>query len=293
MKVLITGGTGFIGRHLVPALLDRGDQVSILTRKMPESGNKNVRYLLLQNGQIPLKEEFDVLINLAGCGIGDHAWTQKYKKEILESRLKMTHACVDFIKATEYKPKVFISSSAVGYYGTQSSKKLTEQDKNGRDFLADVCYQWEQAAKGTGVRTVILRTGIVLGLDGGALPKLVPQFKYYAGGTIGSGKQGFPWIHIDDVVGLILWSIDQDFVEGPVNVVAPETLNNAQISKILAKVLGKPSLFVVPTFLVKTLLGERAMLLTEGQFVIPEFALKNQYQFKFSNLEAALRDLLK
>jgi uncharacterized protein (TIGR01777 family) len=292
MKVLITGGTGFIGKHLTQHFLTQKNQVIILTRKPTSSNQEGLSYITYENGKIPTIDNVDVLINLAGAGIADKNWTKSYKNEILESRIKATRACVDFIHQSENKPKVFVSSSAIGYYGTKSSKILDEHSSPGDDFLADVAVKWEAEALKANIRTVLLRTGIVLGMDGGALPKIIPPFKFYAGNYIGNGKQGFPWIHIADVVNLIDWAIHHENVSGPLNLVAPETMNNAQFSKILGKVLHKPSGLPLPAMLIKSLLGERAMLLLEGQLVYPKKAIEMGYQFIYPTAETALKNLL-
>jgi uncharacterized protein (TIGR01777 family) len=292
MKVLITGGTGFIGKHLTQHFLTQKNEVIILTRKPTTSNTENLIYLAYENGKIPLISNIDVVINLAGAGIADKNWTKSYKQEILESRVKATRACVEFIQNSETQPKVFISSSAIGYYGTKSSKILDEHSPAGNDFLSEIAIQWEKEALKAPIRTVLLRTGIVLGNDGGALPKIIPPFKFYAGGHIGNGKQGFPWIHIEDVINLIDWAIQNEKVSGPLNIVAPETMNNAQFAKILGKILHKPSGLPLPAILIKSLLGERAMLLLEGQFVFPKKATEMGYQFIYPTAEAALKNLL-
>jgi len=292
MKILITGGTGFIGKHLTNHFLTQKNEVIILTRKPLQSNQEGLIYRTYEKGKIPNIENVDVLINLAGAGIADKNWSAAYKKEIIDSRIQATRACVEFIEQASIKPKVFVSSSAIGYYGTKSTKILDEHAPAGDDFLAKVALQWEAEALKAPIRTVLLRTGIVLGMDGGALPKIIPPFKFYAGGHIGSGKQGFPWIHIHDVVNLVDWAILNEKVSGPLNLVAPETLNNAQFAKILGKILHKPSGLPLPAILIKSLLGERAMLLLEGQFVIPQKALEMGYSFIFPTAEAALKDLL-
>ncbi len=292
MKILITGGTGFVGKHLTKHFFTQKNEVFIVTRKPNNANKEGWIYLTYENGKIPKIENIDVVINLAGAGIADKNWTKSYKKEILDSRIKTTQACVEFINYSDKKPKVFISSSAIGYYGTKSTKILDEHAPAGNDFLSHVAIQWENEALKAPIRTVLLRTGIVLGNDGGALPKIIPPFKFYAGGYIGNGKQGFPWIHIDDVVNLVDWAIHNEKVSGPINLVAPETINNAQFTKILGKILKKPSGLPLPAVLIKSLLGERAMLLLEGQFVYPKKAIEMGYQFIYPTAEAALKNLL-
>lgn len=293
MSILITGGTGLIGTQLAKYFANQSQKVFIITRSKQESSTPLIEFIQYENGKIPATiQNVKVVINLAGAGIADKAWTKAYKQQLRESRMQTTRACVEFINQLENKPDVFISASAVGYYGTKNSQLLNESSPAGNDFLANLAVEWENEALKAPTRTVLLRTGIVLSMDGGALPKIIPPFKFYAGGYIGTGKQGFPWIHIQDVVGLIVWAIQHPTLHGPLNLVAPETLNNAQFAKILGKILHKPVAFPIPTFIIKSLLGERAMLLLEGQKVYPKKALDEGYSFVFPTAEKALKNLL-
>jgi len=292
MKALITGGTGLIGNHLAPALAAAGYDVVVLSRRARPAKSDRIKFVTWDGKTIPTTVgDIDVIINLAGAGIADHRWSDSYKREIVDSRVWGTTACVKFIQQATYKPKVFVSASAVGYYGTKDPNLLDESAKPGTDFLAQTGIKWEGAAQGAGVRTVIPRFGIVLSLDGGAFPKLIKPFKMYAGGHLGSGKQGFPWVHIDDVVGAVLFAINHEALAGPVNVVAPECLNNKDFCKVLGGVLGKPSSLSVPSLVAKTMMGESSMLLLEGQFVTPKKLLEAGYAFKFATAESALRQL--
>ena len=293
MKYLLTGGTGLIGSRLVPELLNAGHEVIVLTRKAKASGHPNLRYVAWNGKEIdPQLGPVDVVINLAGAGVADHKWTAAYKKEILDSRVNATSACVKFIQAQTTKPKVFVSASAVGYYGTQQSGVLDETAPAGNDFLAYTGMAWEQAAQGAGVRTVILRTGVVMAHEGGAFPKLLAPFKLYAGGYLGDGKQGLPWIHITDVLRIIHFVIEQEAIEGPVNLAAPEQLSNRDWARVMGKALNRGSGLPVPAFSVKLLMGESAVIVLEGAFIRPAKLLAAGFQFTYPTAAEAVKELL-
>lgn len=295
MRILITGGTGLIGTRLSNELARRGEEVYILTRSPEKYRPKdNLHYVQWDGQQVPTQEvgQADYVINLAGAGIADHRWTRAYKNLILSSRINTTTACVNYIKALENKPKAFLSASAVGYYGTHREKPVTEEAGPGKDFLSKTCVKWEKSAEGTGVRTVLLRTGIVLAEEGGAFPKLLTPFKFYAGSYLGNGKQGFPWIHIEDVLGLYLFAMENETIEGPLNVAAPEMLSNKAFAKVLGNVVNIPVMGGLPSLVVKGLMGERAIILLEGQLVEPRKALDNGYAFQYPTAKGAIRDIL-
>ncbi|MCS7072841.1 MAG: TIGR01777 family oxidoreductase [Bacteroidia bacterium] len=293
MKILIAGGTGFIGKHLIQAFLNRQDEVIVLTRKIPVIRQPEIQYEAYDGKNYPKNIGYvDVVINLAGAGIADHKWTESYKKEILESRIFSTKAAVQYIKQSNPQPKVFISASAVGYYGTQNPAILDEYAHPGSDFLAKVALEWEKASQGSGIRTVNPRIGIVMGKDGGAFPRMVTPFKLYAGGYIGSGTQGFPWIHIQDVVRAFLFLIDNEQLSGPVNLTAPDIVDNKTFGKYLATALDKPYGLPLPAFLLKMAMGESSMLLLEGQKVAPKKLLDSGFTFQFPKTEQAIRSLL-
>jgi uncharacterized protein (TIGR01777 family) len=237
----------------------------------------------------------DAIIHLAGDPIAEGRWTPEKKARIRASRIQGTSAIVAAIERAARRPRVLISGSAIGYYGARGDEGVTEADGPGRDFLSQVCLEWESAARlvaAYGVRLVLLRTGIVLGADGGALGKMLPLFRLGLGGRLGSGKQGFPWIHLDDEIGLIRWALTNPAVEGPLNATAPQPVSNAAFTTALNRALGKPGFLPVPAAALKLALGEQAGMVLEGAFVQPQKATDLGYRFQFPTLDAALRDLV-
>ncbi|MDX2063695.1 MAG: TIGR01777 family oxidoreductase [Bacteroidia bacterium] len=294
MHILLTGATGLVGGRLVPALLQAGHTLTLVSRKAHPTAPAGVQYAVWDGTTLPaLTSPVDAVLNLAGAGIADQRWTPQYKQVILQSRVQATRACVAFIRQAAQPPQVFLSASAVGYYGPRTTDTpCQETDGPGSDFLGHVGKAWEAAAEGAGVRTVIPRIGIVLAHEGGAFPKLLAPFKLYAGGPIGTGRQGFPWIHIDDVVGAMLHLLATPTATGPVNLVAPERHSNASFGQVVGKALHRPSGLPVPTLAIKLLLGESAMLVTEGQFVASDTLAALGYTFKYPTAEAALAELI-
>lgn len=303
MKVLVTGATGFIGGALIERLLLRGDRVTALTRGPAQgrAARENLRWASWE----PMREGSwhaelagqDAVIHLAGATAVGRRYTEAVREEILSSRVRSTEQIIaGFAKLTpERQPRVFVCASGVGFYGSrEDDAPLDELAEPGRDFLAQVCVAWEDAARGAerhGIRTVMARTGYVLGRDGGALAKLVPLFKSYAGGRIGSGKQIVPWIHLDDLTSAYLFALGQPSLIGPVNFVGPSPVTNAEFSAALAKVLKRPALFPVPPFALRALFGDGAVPLVGGQNVRPQRLESLGFSFRFSELEVALRDL--
>lgn len=293
MNILIAGGTGLIGRKLTEELIAAGHHVFILSRKVIENKNTSLNFVRWNGREITETEiDFDVMINLAGEPVMAKAWTKEQKQKILASRTESTFAFVDYINAAKKKPKLFINASAVGYYGDREKEILTEDSHSGKGFLAEVCEQWEKAAEQSSVRTVLLRTGIVLSREGGAFTEILKSYGFGFGAWFGNGKQGFPWIHIDDVIGLILFAIENENVSGALNVAAPELLSNKTFIQLLGKVKGNKLSFGVPSFAMELGLGARAQVLLDSQFVKPEKALRSGYQFKFPEAEGALRELV-
>ena len=295
MKIVISGASGLIGTQLVKHLTSNGHQVVRLVRRSPKSGEVqwNPKAGTLDGAAL---EGSDAVIHLSGAGIGEKRWTNAYRKEILDSRTQTTALLANTIASLSQKPKVFLSGSAIGIYGARNDEQLTEVSTHGTGFLADVCEQWEAAAKpavDAGVRTVFLRTGIVLTPKGGALKKLLPLFKLGVGGKFGNGKQWQSWISLDDEIGAIKHLLTAN-VSGAVNLTAPNPVTNAEFTKVLASVLKRPAIVPVPTFAPKIVLGGELAdaLLFTGQRVIPAALNASGYTFKHSTLESALRSLL-
>ncbi len=302
-KVVVTGATGLIGKELCSALSNRGDEVTIFTRN-PETAKKilgsTYNYVKWNyenpNEWLSHLENKDALIHLAGANLFAKRWNKKYKDVILESRQLSTKNLITAISQTKNKVKVFICSSGVGYYGSRGDEILTETSSIGNDFIANVVYAWEtEAAKAQqmNIRTVMLRQGIVLSNKGGALLKLLPPFKFFIGGALGNGQQWFPWIHIDDLISIYLFLLDDKNLNGAVNVVSPENVRMNEFAKTLGKVLHRPSIFKVPAFALRIAIGEAASTILSSQRVVPKKLIENGFKFRFEKLEDALKDLLK
>ncbi len=295
MKIVISGASGLIGTQLVAKLSSSGHEVVRLVRRSPKSGEIqwNPKSGMLDAAAL---EGTDAVIHLSGAGIGDKRWTSGYRKEILDSRTATTALLATTMASLSRKPSVFLSGSAIGIYGARNDEQLTEVSTHGTGFLAEVCEQWEAAAKpavDAGIRTVYLRTGIVLSPKGGALKKLLPLFKLGVGGKFGNGKQWQSWISIDDEIGAIEHLLTAN-VSGAVNLTAPNPVTNAEFTKVLASVLKRPAIVPVPTFAPKILLGGELAdaLLFTGQRVIPAALNASGYMFKHTTLESAFRSLL-
>lgn len=301
MRVLITGGTGTIGRRLVDYLIQRGCLVTVVSRQKYKPANLPAKIIFAQwdgktaTGWGRLLEENEVVVNLAGAGVADQRWTEARKKEILESRVNAGRAVVEAFEAAARKPTVLIQAAAVGYYGERRDEVLTENSSAGNDFLAGVCQQWEastQAVEQMGVRRVVTRSGVVLDPKGGALPQIMQPFRFGAGGPIGGGKQWFPWIHYMDEVAAIYFLIEHATARGPVNLAAPNPVRNYEFSKTLGKVMKRPAFAPTPGLALKLMFGELADTLLVSQRISPERLQTLGYTFKCPNLEEALRDLL-
>ncbi|MEX2264213.1 MAG: TIGR01777 family oxidoreductase [Bryobacteraceae bacterium] len=288
MNITITGGTGFIGRKLEERLSADAHKVIVLSR------SRGMRWE-------PMKEEppaeslssADAIVHLAGESVGQR-WTPEAKAAIRESRVQGTRRLIQGLSTLSRRPAVLVSGSAIGIYGDRGDETLTESSTPGSGFLPELCTAWEREAdlaEALGIRVVKLRTGIVLGKGGGALEKMLPPFKAFVGGRLGSGRQWMSWIHIDDLVGLIRFAIDQP-LSGPVNGTAPNPVTNAQFTRELASALGRPAIFPAPALALKTLMGEMAGVLLESQKVLPKAALNAGYRFRFPELGPALRDVL-
>jgi uncharacterized protein len=291
MKVVIGGANGLIGSALAAALRARGDQVVALVRKPRGVGEVKWDGHSVPPGAL---DGADAAVNLSGANIGARRWSEAYKKEILDSRVAPTRAFVEGMRGTGARPRVFVNASAVGVYGGRRDEEVTEETGPGDDFLASVCAATEaeaRRAEDLGVRTVLLRTGVVLAREGGALKQMLPPFKAFVGGPIGSGAQWFPWIHLADEVGLILWAME-GAVRGPLNAVAPEPVRMKEFAQALGRALHRPALLSVPPLVLRLGLGEMAEVLLQGQRAVPRKALDSGYRFRFPELSAALADLV-
>ena len=295
MRVIISGASGLIGSALWGELRSDGHDVVKLVRRPAGAGEVQWDPA---GGVLPVDalEGADAVVHLAGAGIGDHRWTTEYKAEILSSRVRSTTLLAETIAACTNRPPVLLSGSAIGIYGPSDGRELDEQSPLGSGFLADVCRQWEAAAlpaAAAGSRVAYLRTGIVLTPKGGALKKMLPLFKFFAGGRFGKGTQWQSWISLPDEVGAIKHLLTAE-VTGPVNLTAPNPVTNAGFAKLLGQALGRPSVLPVPSFGPKLLLGSELAdaLLFTGQNVLPTVLTKSGYRFQHSRLDAAFADLL-
>jgi uncharacterized protein (TIGR01777 family) len=305
MKVAIAGATGFVGSRLVEKLQAQGHQVLVLSRDaakakrvFPASAYPNlevVAYTPTESGAWQQSiAGCDAVVNLAGVPIAEERWTAARQQAILDSRKLTTAKLAEAIANANPRPSVLVSASAIGYYGTSETAEFEENSPAGDDFLAAVCKEWEAAAqpvKNAGTRLVILRLGIVLGM-GGALAKMLPAFKLFAGGPIGTGKQWFSWIHRDDLVNLIVYALQNPQVEGVLNATAPNPVRMHELSETLGEVLQRPSWLPVPSFALELLLGDGAKVVLEGQQVLPKYTLVSSFQYQYPTLKLALEEIL-
>jgi uncharacterized protein len=301
MNIVVSGGTGFIGRALCTSLLQRGDHVTVLTRakassQRPGSTPVSVEWNGHQAGTWEQSlEGADAVINLAGASIADTRWTDARKRQLTDSRVLTTRLLVEAMSRRSSKPRMLISASGIGYYGPSDDRLLDEGAARGTGFLADLCLAWEAEAMRAaefGTRVVILRTGMVLEADGGALAKMLLPFRLFAGGPIMPGTQWVSWIHRRDHIGLIQWALETPGISGPLNAVAPGAVTMKRFCEILGSVLGRPSWFPVPGLALHIALGELGSLMTTGQRVNPAKALAGGYVFQYPMLEPALRAIL-
>lgn len=306
MKVAVTGATGFVGTHLVQRLQQEGHQILVLTRDperarqiFPASTFPNVEitaYTPLSSGDWQKQlSGYEGVVNLAGAPIAESRWTPERKQEILDSRQIGTQKIVEAITQADVKPTVLVNSSAIGYYGTSETAAFDEESSAGQDFLAKVCQAWEAEAekvKQSGTRLVILRTGIVLG-NGGALAKMLLPFRLFAGGPLGSGRQWFSWIHIDDLVNLILKSLTQANYEGVLNATTPQPVRMAELCHVLGQILHRPSWLPVPAIALEALLGDAAQVVLEGQQVLPKRTQAFGFNYQYPTAKQALQNILK
>jgi uncharacterized protein (TIGR01777 family) len=300
MKILMTGGTGFVGKQLTSRFIQEGNEVTILTRSLKDSGQppKGISYLQgdpTQKGPwqaaIP---GHDVIINLAGASIFSK-WSDEYKKLIRDSRIFTTRNIIEGIPSGLEKGISLFSTSAVGYYGFHGDEELDEESPPGNDFLARLAVEWEAEAlkaQGKGARVVITRLGIVLGENGGALGQMIPLFKRFIGGPIGSGQQWFSWIHIKDLAEAFAFLIKHPEILGPVNVCSPNPVKNKELAKALGRVLHRPSFMPAPGFMIRMVLGEFGSVILEGQRVLPRKLLQKGFTFQYPDIDKALRSII-
>ncbi len=297
MKVIIFGGSGFVGKHLTSYLVKTGNEVVLVSRSKRLSQESLVRYITwsdLQEHVEPL-EGADAIVNLTGETINQY-WTPKAKTRILESRINSTKNVAYYVQKLKSKPKVVINSSAVGIYGMSESEEFDETSPiSNNDFLARIVYEWERAADTIEpyTRLVKLRLGVVFGSDGGALPKMLLPYKLFVGGRMGSGRQWLSWVHIDDLVRLIEFCIINEKVKGPINATAPTPVTNDEFGRAIGSVMGRPHFFPVPSSILRLLLGEMSQMVLNGQKVLPKKAMESGFTFTYPTIDLALKDLLK
>jgi len=301
MRVIITGGSGLIGRALATDLARNSHEVIIISRRpdriigLPAGVHAERWDGHTAEGWYSLADGADAIVNLAGENISSGRWTDKRKHTILQSRLNAGQAVVEAVKAATRKPRVVIQASGIGYYGHCGNEEITEETPPGHDFLAGLAAEWESSTaslEALGVRRAVIRTGVVLSTEDGALPRMLLPFRFFVGSRLGSGRQWFPWIHIADEVGVIRFLIGNEAACGPFNLSAPIPLTNAEFSHLLGQQLKRPTLMPTPEFALRLLFGEMATALLDGQRAIPKRLLQLGYRFRFPEAGPALRDLL-
>lgn len=302
-RVIISGATGFIGRPLVGSLLERDYEVMILSRQKAKGqglfgGEVTVAEWdgRTSQGWIDLASGAFAIINLSGENIGVGRWTAEKRQRILESRVNAGKAVVEAVVAADPKPRVVIQASAVGFYGPRREEAVDESSPSGEGFLPRVAREWEsstQKLEELNVRRIIIRSGVILGRGGGALPRLLRPFYFYAGGSLGRGSQWFPWIHLSDETEAICFLLEREDLQGVFNLVSPHPVRNTELCISLGRALGRPCWLPVPGFLLRLFLGEKAKeMLLSGQKVLPQGLLKAGYEFLYPDLDEALREIL-
>jgi uncharacterized protein len=301
MRVIITGGSGLVGRALADELNRDGNEVVILSRNPDRiavltAGIRAARWDgRTVEGWGNLVNGADAIVNLAGENIGSGRWTKERKRRILESRVHAGEAVVRAIEEATQKPRVVIQASGIGYYGPGNDEDVTEETPPGRDFLAGVAAEWESCTSSVerlGVRRAVIRTGVVLSLEGGALPRMLLPFRLFGGGPLGSGRQWLPWIHIADEVGAISFLIRNEAASGPFNLSAPTPITNVDFSRLLGQQLGRPALVRTPSAGLRLAFGEMSTVILDGQRAVPKRLLELGFGFRFPDARSALQDLL-
>lgn len=300
MKLVISGATGFIGRALVGELARENHEMILLTRKnnfdglFSPGGCRYATWDGRSSGDLPdLLSGCDAIVNLAGESMAGGRWTPARKRVLVESRVLPTRALVRALRDCQVKPRVLVNASAVGIYGNVVEEDVTEDRPAGAGFLPDLCREWEGAAAEavrSDVRVVQLRTGVVVGPGSTALKRLALPFRFFVGGSVGSGRQWFPWIHLDDVTGFIGLAIRSEAISGPVNLASPRPVRMKEFSRKLGRALGRPSWVPVPAFVLRLVTGELAEMVLGGQKIVPGKLLKNGYRYRFPELDGAMAD---
>ena len=297
MKYLITGGTGFIGKHLCNKLIAEENEVIVLSRSKDKVFKifKDKVKAINNLDELPNSEKIDVTINLAGEGIANKRWSEEQKKTLMDSRVGTTKELISLFSRLDNKPKIFISASAIGYYGSHSDEILTETSKPNKEFTHELCKKWEQEAlnaEDLKIRTCITRLGVVLGEGEGTLKKMEPPFKLGLGGKIGSGEQYFSWVHINDVISAFEHLINNKKLSGIFNLSSPNAITNSNFTKALGTALNRLTIFPMPSFAVKTMFGEMGeTLLLNGQRVFPKKLLDSGFKFNFEKIDEALKNI--
>ena len=293
MKYLITGGTGLVGAKLIESLLADGHEVHNLGRILGVGEARLGLHRHRWDGNVVPSNvpPVDVVVNLAGASIGKR-WNEPYKKLLVSSRVNATKACVDYLKRNPLPGQTFISASGYNYYGDFVAASVDESSPHGDSFMSGICQQWEAATAGSGARTVMMRISVVLDKDDGPLAKMLTPYKFFIGGPVGSGKQGFPWIHLTDLVRGIRFIAEHPQMQGPVNMVAPQAIQQQEFAIALGKAMHRPSFFRLPKWVLQMVFGEMAVILWGGAFVAPKVLQANGFQWKFPEIDEALKDLL-
>lgn len=294
MNILVLGGTGFIGSALCKALASEGHALVLKTRD-PDRWKDRFRSIS-DFSQLAAQERFDAVVNLAGEPIADKRWTAAQKQRIVQSRTESTHSLLEWLSGLPVKPRVLIQASAIGYYGVSESEDIVDESVGGDgSFSSELCRLWEAGAQGgesLGIRTCVLRTGVVLG-HGGALTRMLPAFRWGLGGRLGDGQQWFSWIHLADMVGIIRFCLERPDMRGAYNCTAPHPVRNETFTRALARVLHRPAVLHLPAWLVERLTGQMGReLLLRGRKVVPARLLAEGYAFQYTDLECALKAIL-
>ena len=296
-RVLITGGTGFIGTALAQTLLEKNVEVTVLTRERERARQHFANRVLAVESlqEITRHQAPEVIVNLAGKNLGEQRWNERVKQQLINSRVRTTQQVIDYVASASQRPSLLIYGSAVGYYGARGDEALTEESPAGKEFQSHLCQQWEQTAlqaEDYDVRVCISRTGVVMGQGGGALAGLVPMFRKGLGAVAGSGNQWISWVHMQDLIGMFLRFMRDSSLSGPFNNTSPNPVTNRHFARTIGKLLRRPVLLRMPAWAMHLLYGEMAHLYVTGQRVIPERHLKADFEYHYAAIEAALQEAL-